>query len=292
MTLDPSQLLTAGDVRRLLSTHGLAPRHADGQHFVVDPNTVAKVVRDARVTPDDEVLEIGAGLGSLTLALAQVARRVVAVEVDAGLAAALREVVADRPHVDVVHADALQLDVDALVDGGPARMIANLPYNIATPLVLRTLAGTGVTDLFVMVQRELARRWAARPGDDSYGAVSVKIALAADVEIVARVPPTVFHPTPRVESVTARLTRRADAPPAGRRAEVARVVDTAFAHRRKTLRNTLRGLADRAAVTHACHRAGIDPGARAEELPPAAFVRLTDALPDAVTARIRATPPR
>lgn len=270
------ELLTPSDVRRLLDAHGLAPRRADGQNFVVDPNTVRKIVRDADVGPKDVVLEVGPGLGSLTIALAAAARRVVAVEIDAGFVRALDEVLAGLDDVEVIHADALRTDLDAAVDGGPARLIANLPYNIATPLVLQVLDGEAVRDLFVMVQREVGERWTAGPGDPAYGAVSVKVQLAAEAEIVATVPRSVFHPVPNVDSVTVRMDRRADAPPVEERRRVAEVVDTAFAHRRKTLRNTLRPLTD--APADLLRSVGIDPTSRAEELDVSALRRVADAL--------------
>jgi 16S rRNA (adenine1518-N6/adenine1519-N6)-dimethyltransferase len=265
-------LLTPSDVRRLLDEHGLAPRRAAGQNFVVDPNTVRKVVRDAAVGPDDLVLEIGPGLGSLTLALAAAAGRVIAVEIDAGLHRVLEQIVGALPNVEIVHGDALDMDLDALVDGGPARLVANLPYNVATPLVMHALEGEAITDLHVMVQREVADRWVAQPGDRSYGAVSVKLRLVADAETVAAVPRTVFHPVPNVDSVTVRIERRADGPSPEERVEVTRVVEAAFAHRRKTLRNTLRSLTDDPSAL--LHNAGIDPGRRGEELGVEDFRRL------------------
>ncbi|MGH3442865.1 MAG: 16S rRNA (adenine(1518)-N(6)/adenine(1519)-N(6))-dimethyltransferase RsmA, partial [Nitriliruptorales bacterium] len=246
--MDPGErghdLLTPADVRRLLVSHGIAPRKAAGQNFVVDANTVRKIVRDAGVEPHDVVLEVGPGLGSLTLALAEAAARVAAVEVDAGLVAALAEVLEGVTNVEVVHADALRTDLGDVVGGGPARFIANLPYNVATPLVLDVLANEAFTDLFVMVQREVGQRWAADVGDELYGAVSVKIALAARAEIAAQVPRTVFHPVPKVDSVTVRIRRRPDAPSRDERARIARVVDAAFGQRRKTLRNSLRAVAE------------------------------------------------
>jgi 16S rRNA (adenine1518-N6/adenine1519-N6)-dimethyltransferase len=272
------ELLTPARVRELLNAHGLAPRKAAGQNFVVDPNTVRKIVRDAEVGPHDVVLEVGAGLGSLTLALVAAAERVIAVEIDAGLVEVLRELVGDRDDVALVHADALRTDLDALVDDGPARLIANLPYNVATPIVMEVLAGEAIRDIFVMVQREVGERWVAGPGDPLYGAVSVKIALAAAAELVAAVPPTVFHPVPRVESVTVRLTRRPDAPDRPTRAGVGRVVDVAFAQRRKTLRNALRPLAERGAIEAALRATGLPETARAQELDVDDFVRLAAAL--------------
>ncbi|MDP9022304.1 MAG: 16S rRNA (adenine(1518)-N(6)/adenine(1519)-N(6))-dimethyltransferase RsmA [Actinomycetota bacterium] len=277
-------LLTPADIRRLLDEHGLAPRKTAGQNFVVDPNTVRKVVRDAGVTAGDVVVEVGAGLGSLTLALSEVARRIVAVEIDAGLVSALRDVVGDRDHIDIVHADALRVDLDAVVGGEPARLVANLPYNVATPVVFHALDGQAITDLFVMVQREVGERWAAQVGDRLYGAVSVKLQLVADVDVVARVPPTVFYPVPKVDSVTVRIVRRHPMPDPAEHRVVVSVVEAAFAQRRKTLRNALRARTRTAAVEEALEAAGIDPGARAEELDPAAFRRLATHLADHLPA--------
>lgn len=273
-------LLTPVRVRQLLDRHGLAPRKAAGQNFVVDPNTVRKIVRDADVDAGDVVLEVGPGLGSLTLALARAARRVVAVEIDAGLVHALEEVLADVDDVEVVHADALKVDLDDLLGGVPARLIANLPYNVATPLVFHALASDRVTDLFVMVQREVGERWAAGPGHPLYSGVSVKLALVSDVEVVAAVPPTVFHPAPNVDSVTVRITRKAAVPAPAVRAHVTRVVDTAFGQRRKTLRNALKQLVPTEALDRGLEAAGIEPRRRAEELGLDDFIRLAESLPD------------
>lgn len=269
-------MLTARDTQRLLARHGLAPRRAAGQHFVVDPNTVRRIVTHARLEPTDTVVEIGAGLGSLTVALADAARRVVAVEIDAGLVRALTDVVAGLDQVEVVHADALSLQLSTLA-GGPARLVANLPYNVATPLLVHALLDDAITDAFVMVQREVGERWAARPGDPAYGGVSLKLALLADAEISLRVPRTVFLPEPNVDSVMVRVTRRMGAPTGTRREHMLELVDLAFASRRKTLRNTLRvRYGDEVAA--ALERARIAPSARAETLDVAALERLAPLL--------------
>lgn len=265
-------------MHRLLADHGLAPRRTSGQNFVVDPNTVRRIVAAARLRPDDVVLEIGPGLGSLTLGLAEAARRVVAVEVDAGFVRVLREVLSGRDDVEVVHADALHTDLDGLVGGGPVRLVANLPYNVATPLVLHALDAPAVTDALVMVQREVGERWGAGAGEPAYSGVSAKLALLADVEVVFTVPRTVFHPAPNVDSVMVRLTRRASAPAGDERRQVLGLVDRAFAQRRKTLRNTLRGLAEPAVLDAAAAAAGIDLQARAESLEPGQLRRLAEAL--------------
>lgn len=286
------ELLTPTDVRRLLDEHGLAPRRAAGQNFVGDPNTVRKIVRDAHLSPDDLVLEVGPGLGSLTLALSEAVDRVVAVEIDAGLARVLRDVVlAQVGNVEVVHADALASPLEDLVPGDdPVRVVANLPYNLATPLVMDLLASERVRDLYVMVQREVGQRWAADVGDPLYAAVSVKLALTATAEIEASVSRHVFHPVPNVDSVMVRITRRPDGLAPAARARVAAVVDAAFAQRRKTLRNTLRSLADREVLDRAFEAAGIDAGARAEELSVEDFVRLAAALDAEERERARTMP--
>ncbi len=272
-------LLTPTEVRRLLSEHALAPSKRLGQHFVIDANTVRKLVRDAGVQPGDLVVEVGPGLGSLTLALRAAGARVVAVEVDAGLVRALNEVVGGDPLVQVVHADALEVDLAALAGRGErALLVANLPYNIATGVVLRALETEAFARIAVMVQREVGERWTARVGSGRYGAVSVKLAAFADVRLVGTVARTAFYPVPGVDSVTV----VGDPHPWGRdvdRAAFLALVDEGFAQRRKRLRNAL-ARPDRppAAIEAALTAAGLSPGARAEELDLDAWVALARAL--------------
>jgi len=270
--------LTRSDVQRLLGDHGLRPSRALGQNFVVDPNTVRRIARLAEVGEGTDVVEIGAGLGSLTLALAETGAHVVAVEVDRGIVPVLRQVVAGRD-VTVVEADALRLDWAALLgtggDGGPGwALVANLPYNVATPVVVGVLErAPQVASLLVMVQREVAERLAAGPGDPAYGAVSVKVAYWAEARVVGRVPPTVFVPRPKVASALVRIERRPT--PAVDPGQVCyerlvAVVRAGFAHRRKMLRRSLAGVVDRRAF----EGAGIEPRARAEDLGVAEWGRL------------------
>lgn len=261
---------------RLMAQYGVAPRKAAGQNFVVDPNTVDRIVRAAGIGAGDVVLEIGPGLGSLTLPLARSARRVVAVEIDTGLGALAADLTAPLGNVEVVVADALRADLDGLL-GEPARLVANLPYNVATPLLFTALDTECVIDAYVMVQREVGERWAAGPGDRLYGGVSVKLALAGEARIDLTVPRSVFLPVPNVDSVMVRVTRHESAMPTRARRRVAAVVDAAFAQRRKTLRNNLRAAFGDAGV-HALEVAGLEPGARAETLDVQAFVGLADAL--------------
>ncbi len=262
------------EIQRLLADHGLRPSRALGQNFVADPNTVRRIVRLSAVGEGSPVVEIGAGLGSLTLALAEAGARVVAVEVDRGLASVLREVVAATA-VEVVEADALTLDWGELLGpGGDWSVVANLPYNVATPLVVRVLEeAPQVASLLVMVQREVGERLAAVPGDPAYGAVSVKVAYWASASVVGRVPATVFVPRPKVASALVRLDRRAE--PAVPPAEVPydrlfEVVRAGFGQRRKMLRRSLAGVVDPAAFA----AAGVAPEARAEDLGIEAWGRL------------------
>lgn len=255
------------DIRQLLVDNDLHPSRALGQNFVADANTVRRIVRLAEVHRGQPVVEIGAGLGSLTLALAEAGAEVTAVEIDRHVVPVLRHQV--EPHgVRVVEADAKRLDWPELLGDGPEpwALVANLPYNVATPLVIRVLEeAPQVGSLLVMVQREVGERMAAKAGDEAYGAVSVKIAYWATATVVGRVPAAVFVPRPRVESVLVRLVRRSDAPwkpgdPSYDR--LFAVVRGGFAHRRKMLRRSLSDLVDPATF----EEAGIDPTARAEEL--------------------------
>ena len=196
------------EIRRLLDENGLRPSRARGQNFVADPNTVRRIARLAGVGPGDRVIEIGAGLGSLTLALAETGATVTAVEVDRGLVPVLRSLV-EPAGVTVVEADAMRLDWDALLGDGPWVLVANLPYNVATPLVADLLDRVpAITRMLVMVQREVAERLAAGPGDDAYGAVSVKVAYWATASVAGLVPASVFVPVPNVESALVRIERR------------------------------------------------------------------------------------
>lgn len=270
-------LLTVRDIRRLLDVHHIAPRKAHGQNFVVDANTVRKVVRDAGVGAEDRVCEVGPGLGSLTLALREVGARVVAVEIDAGLVRALREVLGDDEGTRVVHGDALTEDLGALVDGGPAAFVANLPYNLATAIVLHALHSGAFQRLLVMVQREVGQRWAAGVGHSAYGAVSVKMAAYAEVAVVARVSRAAFYPAPNVDSVTVRLSPR-PWPHALPREELFALVEMGFAQRRKQLRNALAARYPARRVEQALSAAGLSTSARAEELDLPAWLRLSRAL--------------
>ena len=269
-----NQLLTLPAVKELLERAGTVPRRSLGQNFVVDPNTVRRIARLSGVGPGDRVVEIGAGLGSLTAALAETGATVVAVETDGRLVPLLREVLSPyQSSVEVVHADARRMDWNALLGGTGWHLVANLPYNIATSLVLTVLDEVpAVSQMLVMCQQEAAGRLAAEPGSGAYGAVSVRAAIHADAELAGAVPATVFYPRPEVESALVRITRRADLLESELRAEIERLVTAAFAHRRQMLRRTLRSAFDD--VDAALVAAGVDPTERPERLGLAQWVRL------------------
>jgi 16S rRNA (adenine1518-N6/adenine1519-N6)-dimethyltransferase len=264
----------------LLARHDLRAGVRHGQHFLVDPNTVRRIVRLADVHPDETILEIGPGLGSLTVALADAAKRVVAIELDTAVARALDEVLDGTDNVDVVVADAMDVDLAALT-GGSTRLIANLPYNVATPLFVRILLDfPNVTGGLVMVQREIGERWTAKPGSRAYNAVSVRTRYHVDARIVGDVPKTVFMPPPKVESVLVAFTRRTGPPVdvTDERAFLAFVV-SAFAHRRKTLRNSLTaGGFARDGIARAMRDLGLAERSRPEDLSLEDYAELHTAL--------------
>lgn len=267
MTHSPRQ------IRDLLDSSGLAPRRSLGQNFVADANTVRRIARLADVGPGDRVVEIGAGLGSLTLALVETGARVTAVETDGGLAAVLRDVVADAdPSVTVVEADARTLDWEDVLDpAAPWTVVANLPYNIATPLLLDLLDGVPQIERYlVMVQREAGERLVAAPGSKVYGVPSLKVAYWATGGIVGRVPPDVFVPRPKVESVLVALERRSEPPVDADPDVMFDLIRAGFQQRRKMLRSALKGRV----TIEQLDEAGLRPEARAGEIELAGWAAL------------------
>lgn len=285
-----SGLLGPSQVRELATRLRLRPTKRWGQSFVVDANTVRRIVRLAGVGPEDCVVEVGPGLGSLTLALLPEVARVCAVEVDPVLAQALAATVsthqperADR--LTIVHADALA--VTELPDPQPTALVANLPYNVSVPVVLSFLERfPSLERVLVMVQLEVAERLAARPGSRTFGVPSLKAAWYAEVRLAGTVPRRVFWPVPNVDSGLVALTRRAPPVTTARREDVFRCIDAAFAQRRKTLRAALAGWAGSADAAEATLRAaGVDPSTRGEQLDICAFCAIA-------AARTSATAPR
>lgn len=270
-------------VRALAARHGIRPTKALGQNFMVDPNMARAVTSDAEVRTGDRVVEIGAGLGSLTVALAETGAAVRAIEFDGRLLGALEEVTRGLPNVELRLADALTMDLASL-GGEPFTVCSNLPYNTAVPIVMRLLEeAPAAKEIVICAQRELGERMSASPAEDAYGGLSVRIAYHAHAELTRRVPRTVFWPEPKVDSVVVRLRRRqrppVDTPPV----RLWAVVDAAFAQRRKTMQNALRRMgceAGRAGeVLETC---GIDPRARPEVLSLQDFSNVAHALPDAI----------
>lgn len=261
-------------IHELLGDSALAPRRDLGQNFVADPNTVRRIAKLARVGPGDHVVEIGAGLGSLTLALAETGAHVTAVEVDRGIVPVLRTIVGDLPNVRVVEADATTTDWSELLrDSDRWTLVANLPYNVATPLVCDLLDGVpAITSMLVMVQREVAERFAAPPGSKQYGAVSVKIAYWASSKVAATVPASVFVPRPNVESALVRIDRRP--PPDIAPDLLFPLVRQAFGQRRKMLRRSLNGTVTPAQF----ERADVSPEDRPEQLGLQDWCRLAEAI--------------
>ncbi|UED85898.1 16S rRNA (adenine(1518)-N(6)/adenine(1519)-N(6))-dimethyltransferase RsmA [Streptomyces profundus] len=277
-------LLGPAEVRELAAALGVRPSKQRGQNFVIDANTVRRIVRAAGVGESDTVLEVGPGLGSLTLALLAGADRVVAIEIDDTLAGALPATVAARlparaDRFALVHADALR--VTELPGPPPDALVANLPYNVAVPVLLHLLAAfPSLRRGLVMVQSEVADRLTAPPGSRVYGVPSVKAAWYADARRAGAIGRTVFWPAPNVDSGLVAFTRREPPATTADRAEVFAVVDAAFAQRRKTLRAALAGWAGSpAAAEAACRAADVPPTARGEQLTVADFARLAEHRP-------------
>ncbi len=284
-------LLNPASIRRIADQIGLRPTKTRGQNFVHDANTVRRIVSLAQVGAADRVIEVGPGLGSLTLGLLETGAEVVAIEIDEVLANQLPGTVAERmpgaaERLEVVLSDAL--DVKVIPGAEPTALVANLPYNVAVPVLLHMLAicpqwSTGV----VMVQSEVADRLVAAPGSKIYGVPSAKLAWYAEAIRVGNVPPTVFWPVPNVDSGLVRITRRRSPHVDGRnprvtRSQVFRVVDAAFASRRKMLRSALAGLCGGSmAASELITAAGIDPTARGEALDIGDLARVAEALAQA-----------
>ncbi|QCX28527.1 16S rRNA (adenine(1518)-N(6)/adenine(1519)-N(6))-dimethyltransferase RsmA [Nocardioides jishulii] len=278
------RLLGPADVRQLAARLDLRPTKQRGQNFVIDANTVRRIVRESAITADDVVIEIGPGLGSLTLALLEVAQRVVAIEVDPLLAGLLPETIEayapeQAAHFEVVLADAMR--ITEVPGPAPTALVANLPYNISVPVLLHMLALLPSLERgLVMVQAEVADRLAARPGSKVYGIPSIKASWYADVRRAGAIGRNVFWPAPNVDSGLVAWTRREPPATTATREQVFGVVDAAFAQRRKTLRSTLKQFVDGSGerAESALVAAGVDPQARGETLVLDDFVRITEAL--------------
>jgi 16S rRNA (adenine1518-N6/adenine1519-N6)-dimethyltransferase len=275
------ELLGAADIRVLAERAGVRPTKQRGQNFVIDPNTIRRIVAAARLAPDEHVLEVGPGLGSLSLGILDAADRLTAVEIEESFARQLPATVEQyRPQASsrlhVIHSDALKV---AHVEGEPTALVANLPYNVAVPVLLHLLEVVpSLKQGLVMVQDEVADRLVAGPGSRTYGVPSVKLAWWAHASKAGIIGKNVFWPAPQIHSGLVRFEKRADPWPAAERREVFAVIDAAFAQRRKTLRAALAGWAGGApAAEEILVAAGVDPKARGEALTVDDFVAIAAA---------------
>ena len=286
------KLLTSNDIRELCAQLNIRPTKTLGQNFVNDPGTVRKIVRNAGVQAGEQVLEIGPGLGSLTLALLEAGAQVSAVEIDPPLAQALPTTAQARfpeAKLQVFTADALTITGPESIDGAaPTRLVANLPYNVAVPIVLTVLEKLpSIQTVLVMVQAEVADRLAATPGNKIYGVPSAKVAWYASARRTLTIGRNVFYPVPNVDSALVKIERRPHPDTAATREQVFAVIDAAFAQRRKTLRQALAGLAGSAgAAQEALERAGVSPTARGETLDIDQFAAVAQQL-NAASAGVR-----
>ncbi len=271
-------------IRQELKEYGLFSKKRLGQHFLVDRNILNKVVGAARVGKEDVVLEVGPGLGQMTIALSRQAKRVVAVEIDEGLAAVLKKKLEDYPNVEVIRNDILEIDFKHFFrkETRPVKVVANLPYQISTPLLFRFIESKGIfSALTLMLQREVAERMVASPGRKEYGPLSIFIQAFSDVWIQFIIKPTAFFPSPKVESALVQMSWK-EKPKVEMKDEewFKKVVKACFAYRRKTLMNGLRhsGLPLPESVESRMEQIGIDPRRRPETLTIQEFVSLAEAL--------------
>jgi 16S rRNA (adenine1518-N6/adenine1519-N6)-dimethyltransferase len=277
----PGELLGAREIRARAKAIGLQPTKQLGQNFVIDPNTISRIVREAELSSDDVVLEVGPGLGSLTIALVSKVTAVVAVEIDPLLAEALTETVRTQApeYVDrliVHHADALRVTE---LQPAPTALIANLPYNVSVPVLVHMFSTFPTLGrALVMVQREVGERIVATPGSKAYGVPSVKMQWFGTARLAGSIPRTVFWPEPNVDSVLVRIDRTA--PPEGSRADVFALVEAAFGQRRKMMRRALTpAYGAPAAIEAALESIGVAGNARGEELSVTQFAELSERLP-------------
>ena len=266
------------DLKNIMEKHDLKPSKSLGQNFVVDPNTILKIIRAANIEKHQQILEIGPGLGSLTSQLSTTSK-VVAIELDRYLVPALEEVLnhfGERENVEIIHQDAMKIDWKEFFSHrqGIWKMVANLPYNIATPLIVTLLENAPeIQSIFVMVQLEVGERFAASPKSKAYGIPSVKAQYWAETKVLGKVSPNVFLPIPKVDSAILQIIRK-PSPPEVNYTNFSRLIQTAFQHRRKMIRKSLSTLIPMSNFTIA----EISPQSRPEELSVADWVKLTNTL--------------
>ncbi len=287
------KLYSPATVRQIIDKYKFQFRKSLGQNFLIDGNIIRKIIRAAEINGDDFILEIGAGIGTLTRALAEEAAKVVVIEIDRNLLPILNETLAGCNNVDIVQGDAREIDFDSLMfektEGHcgqgrkPYKIVANLPYNIATPLIVYALERHfNIAAMVVMVQKEVAARMVASPGRKDYGALTIFVNYYSEPELLIRVPAKVFMPEPEVESMVVRLKPRSEPPAAVADADTFfRVVRASFGQRRKNLANTIAGLMEgleKNQVIQMLSGLGIDPGRRGETLSFEEFTKIANAV--------------
>jgi 16S rRNA (adenine1518-N6/adenine1519-N6)-dimethyltransferase len=266
------ELVKPSVVVEILERHGMRLTRSLGQHFLIDGNTLRRILRTADISPSDTVLEIGPGIGTLTEELCDQAGRVVAIEMDARLMVILKETLGDKGNLELVEGDAMRIDLQRLFsEDEPVMVVSNLPYNVATPLILRLLRELPqAKSMTITVQRELADRYIASPGSRAYGGVSAKIRMLAEIQRIGHIPPTVFLPQPRVDSSMVRIERKREPVSCMEIDAFFHFLNAAFAKRRKMLVNALGSgrapYCPRTAVEEALRGGGFSPSSRAEEL--------------------------
>jgi 16S rRNA (adenine1518-N6/adenine1519-N6)-dimethyltransferase len=275
----------ASEIKRIFKAHGLAPKKWMGQNLLADESYLKKIVQAAGISPGETIVEVGAGLGVLTEELAKKGTNVVALEIDAGFFEVLQEKFAGAPHVELIHADALKFDFQALASRtGKLRVVANLPYSISSRLVFAFVENRDLySSLHILLQKEVAERFVAPPGTKDYGVLTVLLGVSASVDLLFDIPAKAFYPVPDVVSTLARISFPHEQPvPVENMPMLIKLVKASFAGRRKTLRNTLRNFAlpglTLELLNEAAYHAGIDLARRGETLSPVEFARFADAI--------------
>ncbi len=286
MELENKRLYSPNKIKETLDRYGFKFSKSLGQNFLIDGNVVRKIVREAGITKDDYVLEIGPGMGTLTEELALNAKKVVAVELDKKLLPILDETLANYDNVEIIYGDVLEVDLKALIeeklDGGPVKLVANLPYYVTTPIIGKLLEDDlKLESINVMVQKEVADRMAAGPGSKSYGSLSVFVNFYTKPKVVVKVPKTVFMPQPKIDSSVIKLDLKKDLPDIDRE-KLFKVVKAAFSKRRKTIINALSTYGfdlEKEEIRQTLERVGIKPEERAENISVEDFIKLSTELP-------------
>lgn len=284
--MENKRLYSPSYVKEVLSQHGFKFSKSLGQNFLIDGNIVRKIVSESNITKDDYVLEIGPGMGTLTEELGLRAKKVVAIELDDSLLPILDETLRHYDNIEIVHGDILKIDLPKLIEeklnGGPVKVVANLPYYVTTPIIAKLIEeGLNLESITVMVQKEVADRMASKPGSKVYGSLSVFVNFYSDPKVIVKVPKTVFMPQPKIDSSVIKLTLKKELPDIDRE-KFFKVVKAAFSKRRKTIINCLSSYGfdiDKETIRQALESLNINPEERAENLSVEEFMNISKILP-------------